>query len=650
MNIFFIAICIYLIGLTIMNFWKSRQVKNQDDMMLAGRSISTTKMVFTLICTWIGSGTFIAGAEFAAKAGWCALWQAAGVGVGIIIIYFLAAKIRTFGQYTVGDILEARYGLVARLFGAIAIIISFTTIVSYQFKAGGYILKTITDGKISDAQGMFLAFLFVTIFTMIGGMVAIANTDLPNGIIILLSTIISTPLVIMAAGGFAKMKAVLPANHLKLFNPDFTYNPTLKIMAIAISTMLLLLGVQSMYQKFYSARSPREAKRAAGIWVVGTIFIESVAVIMAIFSSVYFWDELQSGVMDHAEVIINAAKRMIPVPVGILLLGAATVVVISTGMNYLLSPTTTIIRDIFQRLFGKKPAGSDRKGPASEAESKPVSSAEDRSVIWLKPQLVAALLLFASFFLPWFSSHSGSFSGFQIRGFLRANPDIGGSSLPGFILMILIYLIPVLCLVIIVQLIGKKSTKFTALLAGIMPFLALLIILFLRREILGQLGIGIYATIVLALTLVIYRDSLKIDPQKKAVFMQKFFIVLLGVVAYFMATRMQSVLENAYFAYTIYGVAVTPALLAALASKKVTKTAGLISIVSATIVTFGLKLSGYVWPSIMRPLGDPNADPFGIPILYPGLAVALLSMVVFSFFTKPPEPEVLARFFPKGKN
>ena len=63
MNEFLIIIGIYLIGLTIMNFWKSRKVKSQDDMMLASRSISMTKMVFTLICTWIGSGTFIAGAD-----------------------------------------------------------------------------------------------------------------------------------------------------------------------------------------------------------------------------------------------------------------------------------------------------------------------------------------------------------------------------------------------------------------------------------------------------------------------------------------------------------------------------------------------------------------------------------------------------------
>ena len=96
------VILAYLLVLTGYNIYKSRQVKSQDDFMVAGRSLSLTKMVFTLVCTWIGSGTFIAGAEYASYAGWSAIWQPAGAFLGIAIIYFVAARIRTFGQYTVG--------------------------------------------------------------------------------------------------------------------------------------------------------------------------------------------------------------------------------------------------------------------------------------------------------------------------------------------------------------------------------------------------------------------------------------------------------------------------------------------------------------------------------------------------------------------
>jgi len=496
MNIYIIIILGYLAALTVMNFWKSRKVKSQDDMMLAGRSISVTKMVFTLICTWIGSGTFIAGAEFAAKAGWSAMWQPVGAWIGIIIIYFLAAKIRTFGQYTVGDILEERYGPVARIFGAIAIIISFTVIVSYQFKAGGYILNAISDGAISTDQGLFMAAAFVILFTTIGGMIAIANTDLPNGIIILVSTVISTPLVILAAKGWGTIKTILPPSHFMVFSSEFGANAVLKIPAIGLSGLLLLLGVQSMYQKFYSAKTPQEAKKAAGIWVIGTIIVETVVIVMAVFAASYFWKELQAGTMDHAAVIVQAAKRMIPLPVGVLLLGAATAVVISTGMNYLLSPTTTLIHDIYQRFLKREKPGE----PKSE---------------------------------------------------------------------------------------------------------------------------------------------------KQLIVLQKILIVVVGILAFFMAWKMRSVLESAYFAYTIYGVSITPALLAALISRRVTKMGGLVSIISATIITIFLKLAGYIWPSIMVPVGNPNGDPFGIPILYPALAVSLISLIVVSCFTKRPEPAVLEKFFPE---
>jgi SSS family solute:Na+ symporter len=659
MNTYIIIILVYLAGLTIMNFWKSRQVKSQDDMMLAGRQIPIMKMVFTLICTWIGSGTFISGAEFAAKAGWSAMWQVAGVGVGIVIIYFLASKIRTFGQYTVGDILEVRYGPVARVFGALAIIISFTTIVSYQFKAGGYILNVISDGGISTQQGVFFAFLFVTVFTMIGGMVAIANTDLPNGIVILSALVISTPLVIMnvlKSGLFKyipldefnslvqsapeKVAYALPETHRAVFNPTFTYNPTLKILAMGISTMLLLLGVQSLYQKFYSARSAREARKAAGIWVFGTLIIEAVAVIIAIFATAYFANRLfiDRPAFDHAEVILRAAREMLPPVVGVLLLGAATVVVISTGMNYLLSPTTTLIRDIFQRFFGKKKSPAEEQAPAVVQEG----------IRW--PLLAAAAGLFVSFFLPWFRiAGSRSYAGFDVGAFLSAS-GVFESGFLAILFQALIYLIPVGAVVLIVLHVRRGKTEIPALITGLLPFVVLIVILFQSKTVLDQLGFGVYLAMVAGLAAVIYRSSIKIDAEKRVVLIQKFLIVLVGVFAYMMATRMLSVMENALFAYTIYGVAITPVLIAALAWKRVTKAAGLVSIISATLVTIALKLAGEIWPSIMKPAGDPNADPFGIPILYPALAVSLLSLFIITPLTKKPSKEVLAKLFPEEKS
>jgi SSS family solute:Na+ symporter/sodium/proline symporter len=490
----------YLLVLTGFNFYRSRQIKTQDDFMVAGRKLSLTTMVFTLVCTWIGSGTFIAGAEYAYYAGWSAIWQPAGAFLGIAIIYFIAAKIRTFGQYTVGDILEVRYGKFARLFGAIALIIAFTTIVSYQFRAGGYILNIVTDGRVSLEVGQTIAAGFVILFVAIGGMVAVAHTDLPNGIIIVLACCLALPFVVLAAGGWSHAAQVLPPGSFEVFSPDFGKYPALKGLSYFLSTFLLLLGVQSMYQKFYAARSPKEARRAVAIWIVGTIVVETVVIAIAVYASVYNAEHQTHW--DPRSLVLNAARHMVPAPVGILLLGAACAVVLSTGMNYLLSSSSNVVRDIYQRMV---------------------------------------------------------------------RPD-------------------------------ADPTKMVAL--------------------------------------------------------QKVFIVALGLCAFLMifiptALKLQiSVLQYAYFAYTMYGVAVTPALFAALTWKRATRQGGLASIVSGAVATvfFELVLPA-IAPSVMQAAQGKSgsqvfgADAWGIPSIYPAALISIGTLVIVSLLTRPPDPEQLRPLF-----
>lgn len=490
MSYYLYIILAYLLVLTGLNFYRAKKVKSQEDFMVAGRRLKTSVMVFTLICTWIGSGTFIAGAEFASKAGFSALWLAAGAWVGIIFIYFLAAKIRTFGQYTIGDILEERYGPAARILGAIALIISFTVIVSYQFVAGGFILNVATDGAVPDSVGTIIAALFVILFTALGGMVAVAYTDLPNGIIILLACLLSVPFVYLAVGGLPQATQTLDPGYFAVVNEQFGAYPALKAGGYFLATMLLLMGVQSMYQKFYSARTPRDAKKAVILWTIGTVFVETMVVVIAVFAYSKFADQLDLTIpKEGGKVVLMAARSLVPAPVGILLLGAACAVVISTGMNYLLSPTTNIMRDVYQRFI---------KQDASQAT------------------MVA---------------------------------------------------------------------------------------------------------------------------------MQKVFVVVLGILAFFLAIRMTSVLQTAFFAYTIYGVAITPALIAALAWKRTTRAGGLASIIAGTAVCIIFKIIAEVLP----PEKVPEGDPWGIPIIYPALIASLLSLIGVSLLTKKPKPEELEKFFPDKK-
>jgi Na+/proline symporter len=102
-----------------------------------------------------------------------------------------------------------------------------------------------------------------------------------------------------------------------------------------------------------------------------------------------------------------------------------------------------------------------------------------------------------------------------------------------------------------------------------------------------------------------------------------------------------SVLRYSYFAYTMYGVAITPALLAALAWKRATRQGGLASIVSGAFMALLLELViPNAFPSVMY-----GGDPWGIPSIYPAALVSIGALVIVSLMTPPPTEAELAPLF-----
>jgi Na+/proline symporter len=138
--------------------------------------------------------------------------------------------------------------------------------------------------------------------------------------------------------------------------------------------------------------------------------------------------------------------------------------------------------------------------------------------------------------------------------------------------------------------------------------------------------------------------SMRLGRKNSDVLLQKIFVLIIGMIGLLLATQLKSVLEMSFFAYTIYGVAITPALIAALAWKRATKAGGLASIISGTVVCLVLflmtKIKGLPIPVV-------EGDPWGIPLIYPALFASLAALVVVSLLTPKPKPEELEKFFPK---
>jgi len=358
MNLYAIVLILIVLTLLGVSLGRLGKVKTKADYLVAGRSLPAFVLVFTLLSSWIGSGSLLGGAENAYKHGFAALWQGGGGWAGLLLIYFIAPRARKFAQFTIPDLLEARYNQAARVLGVIAILFTYTAITSYQFVGGGDILHLIFPTVITADLGKYIIAVFVIVFTAIAGMASVAYMDVAIGLLATFTLIVALPILIHHAGGWPAVHAALPATHFQLFGE---LSP-IQCVELFLPTCLLLLGNQSMYQKFFSAKSEKDATRAVVGWIVGTVLLETIIVAIAVTGSVLF----PSGEVHQRprEILaytgLHAFNGSAPLQLlGALLVGAIFAKIISTANNWLFSPATNLVNDIYIRYVA--PQASNKK-------------------------------------------------------------------------------------------------------------------------------------------------------------------------------------------------------------------------------------------------------------------------------------------------
>lgn len=355
MTLYAIVLGIIVVTLLSVSLARLGKVKTKADYLVAGRSLGAFVLVFTLLSSWIGSGSLLGGAENAYKHGFPALWQSAGGWAGLLLIYFIAPRARKFAQYTIPDLLESRYNQAARVLGVLAVLFTYTAITSYQFIGGGDIVHLIFP-QITAQQGQYILAGFVIVFTAIAGMSSVAYMDLFIGLLATTTLIVSLPVLAHMAGGWGAIRASLPATHFQVLG-DFS---PVVAMELFLPTCLLMLGNQSMYQKFFSAKNEQAATRAVSGWLLGTVVLESVIVALAVVGSALYRTgevaqrprEVLAYTALHAfggySASASTGSKALSL-LGALLVGAIFAKVVSTANNYLFSPATNLINDVFVR-------------------------------------------------------------------------------------------------------------------------------------------------------------------------------------------------------------------------------------------------------------------------------------------------------------
>lgn len=364
-TIYFWTIVAYMVFLVVVGAWRSKGVENQEDFSVAGRQLSTFVLFGTMLATWIGTGSIFGNAGKTYESGIAAWVLPLGGLFGIVALSFLAAKARRIEAITVQDILEQRYNKWARVFGAITLVLTAVTIVSYQYRAAAAVIDLALPNTFDFKTAVIIVAVFIIIYTALAGMFSVAYTDLVMGITMIIGILVSLPVLWNKAGGYAGIAAKLPADHMQMTG-RFTW---VQILGFMLPPGLLVLGDANMYQRFFSARTEGMARRAT-IWLlIGVAYMELMIIFTAWVASALEW---QGGSLKQpGRVIAYVAQNHLPVALGALLMTTIMAVIVSTAISYLLVPATALVRDIYQRFINP--------------------NASEKSLVWLLRGLVVVL-------------------------------------------------------------------------------------------------------------------------------------------------------------------------------------------------------------------------------------------------------------------
>ena len=343
---YLIAISVYLLALVIYGLVIAhKKVKTADDMVTGGHRIPFIILVGSLLATWCGGGGITGSAGVVYSGGpWVGAITFAAPPIGIILLYFIAGKVRKSNKVTVPEIMGARYGKAASIISALCVMLAYVGVLATQLKAAANILVLLCSSsgvELSHSMALTICTVVIVVITVGGGMVSVAYSDAISALIMIGGFFLAIPFLISVANS---QGAVLPPEKTTITGGM----SGMQILGYFLPSLALMLGDQNMLQRFASAKNSDEAKKSN----IG-MFIGELLVIVSIIALVTQSAKLYPSLETPSNVIFQTAVDYLPLAFGALVMCACMAFIVTTADSYLLSSATNLTNDIYAKYIRK---------------------------------------------------------------------------------------------------------------------------------------------------------------------------------------------------------------------------------------------------------------------------------------------------------
>jgi len=338
------GILIYITIQLGIGWWVSRYIKTELDYLLAGRQLGYVLGTFTVFATWFGAESVI-GASGAIYDGGLAGGSADPFGFGLTLVLMgliFAVPLWKRKLTTLADLFRQRYTPAVEKIAVFMMIPSTLMWAAAQIRAFGQVLTASSSMELGLA--ITLAATIVVIYTVLGGLLAVAYTDLLQGIILIFGLVALFFLVIFNTPDIAGIWSSIDPDRLTLRQPEGT--PLLDRIDIWVIPLCGSVVAHELVARVIATRSPEVAKRssiAAGSMYLGFGLIPAFIGLVGL--------HLMPELTDSEQVIPLMAQVYMPTILYIIFAGALVSAILSTVDSALLVASSLVSHNLVVKKY-----------------------------------------------------------------------------------------------------------------------------------------------------------------------------------------------------------------------------------------------------------------------------------------------------------
>ena len=360
MSFTLIGFLLYLLIILIVGFVMYNRNKSHQDFIIGSRKMNPWVVAFSERASGESAWLLLGLPGLGYAAGYIGMWDAIGCVSGIILYWLvIAEKLRIQSEethsITIPDFFASRFSELAkpiRLTATLIIIFFFTFYLAAQFNGAGKVLN-VTFG-IPNIYGILIGTVVIVFYTMMGGFLAVAWTDLLQGII-MIGALVILPLVgfIEIMEEHKSLDAALASTGADF--ADVTGGATgwaaFAVIISGLSWGLGYMGQPHLLTRFMSinhASNIKVSRRIAYVWAIPGF---TGALLIGLIGLVYYGQ----GAFDDVENIMpQLANDLLPSWLAGIFISGAIAAMMSTADSQLLVITSSVIEDIYHKTLGNE--------------------------------------------------------------------------------------------------------------------------------------------------------------------------------------------------------------------------------------------------------------------------------------------------------